>query len=107
MTTSGPVADRYLFTSVDRQISGSYMARVRCHALIGDGTVRLRNVIIAYPSDELPDQRHGGEIISTPVEVMEMGFECHSTVDFNGVAEIGVNCDSVRFIPLSDLQLQS
>ena len=62
------------------------MASVRCHMAVVNGR-RCRNVIVTYSGETVPSDR-GLDVGKCECSVREFTGECHSTVDFNGVAVI-------------------
>ena len=74
------------------------MASVRCHLAIVAGR-KLRNVIVTYPGGAFPSAAEGLLVGQCICSVKEFTVECHSTVDFNGVAVI--ENGSLSFLPLS------
>ncbi len=66
------------------------MGAVRCHAVIYGGKVTA-NAVVSYDDATVPHDDAAMTIDEAGrVSVMPMGMECHSTVDYNGIAVVGI-----------------
>lgn len=67
------------------------MGAVRCHAVVCGGKVTA-NAVVSYDDATVP---HDDAVMTIAdagrVSVVSMGMECHSTVDYNGIAVVGMD----------------
>lgn len=66
------------------------MGAVRCHAVVCGGNVTA-NAVVSYDDATVPHDDVAMTIDDAgSVSIVSMGMECHSTVDYNGIAVVGM-----------------
>lgn len=75
------------------------LIRVRCHAAVAAGSVHKR-VVLIYRGDAVPIDGKYAVVYTRDWKILPCDAECHSTVNYNGIAVIGLQ-DGIAGLRLS------